>query len=204
MTNSLSTPTSRLYPNFHFHKDYQHAYEKFHRKYRDYYIHQSKRSENENYEQYYAEIEDPGAGVFLIYLPEVLDYKHSPKFLTPIIYLERYKYDTKDNVTSQLYHFPRFEISRFSDASAIHQWKKENRKNPFLSYEEMIELTGKKVPVAFNRPFSAFNQHTVFQLQPDHLHYFAEFFSQFEPFLEHSRRHFLSAFQKPTALHNPL
>lgn len=159
---------TQLYPNFRKNPAYKKSIFDFRRKYIKTYV------ESRELPEYTINMMN-FESAFLIYLPtQDLMYK-SHECLHPIIYMEKIGEDSVEKIATY-----RYFLFEYEDKSIREEMAKE--KEPYLLYDKLITISHRTTQLLEDEPFDSFNPLCVFQLQPEHFHYFAEFFKDFEPF----------------------
>jgi len=186
MKKNDTPPERRLFPNFKSIPEYQDIYRAFREQYQAEYV--QKILSPSSYNSYTCRVEKP-EDVFLIYLPSDASSQDAVTFITPIVYVESYDKLVGIDVTQNSYRFSRFELSPYVHGKKLAEWKDFSDDEPFVPYEDMIAHIGDKRTLRTAEHFNCFNSEVVFQLQPEHFHYFAPFFAHFKPFQDKMKQH---------------
>jgi len=160
--------------DFHF----MEVYKKFIYQYRDQYY------DNRKIPNYTSHLKNPES-TFLIFLPSIdKDRFHLGNFVNGLVYVKVEKINSSDifSSTYKLTHFP-FQNSRHTQ----HQQfiKAVASQTPYPQLEEEF---AEHHEMMMDEKFDVFNRDCVFQLQPEHYHYFLPFFKHFTPYLQLAQR----------------
>lgn len=161
---------AHLYPNFRNNPAYFQSIFDFRRKYIKTYV------ENRDLPEYTVNMVD-FESTFLVYLPtQDLMYK-SPECLHPIIYMEKIGEDSLEKISTYRYFLFEYEQKPTQEIMS-------KEKEPYILYDKLITISHRTTQLLEDEPFDSFNPLCVFQLQPEHYHYFASYFKDFEPFIK--------------------
>lgn len=160
---------AHLFPHFKNDRDYQRAIVDFNLRYRKIY-------KNNNMEPEYTVQMKDFESTFLVFLPLDKEAYARPKCLHPIIYVE--KMPSRDGVSLVEYSYFLFEPTSDSVKEKMSQHTEGQ-----ISYEQLMDIQRKEISLHTQEKFDIFNEDCVFQLQPEHYHYFASYFKDFEPFV---------------------